>query len=102
MDHIVHIAQRQIETILVAHIANEIADEGIFLDRKVLRHFELLEFVTAEDDQTARLVLRNDGLEKMLAEGTRAAGHQNGFVVEIEPGLGKIAQPWGGRPARLG
>ena len=66
--------------------------KGYFSVREVLRHLELLEFVAAEDDQAAGLVLRDHGLEEMLAERTGAAGDQHRLVVEIEPWLGEIAQ----------
>ena len=77
MDDIIDIAQRQVQAVPVAHIADEIADEGIFLGREILRHLELLEFVAAEDDQAARLVLRDHRLEEMLAERAGAAGDQH-------------------------
>ena len=68
MNDIVHIAQRQVEAVAVAHIADEIAQKGVLLLAEFLLHLELLEFVAAEDDQPARLVLRDDSFEKMLAK----------------------------------
>ena len=48
MDHEVHAVQRQFQPVPVAHVADEIADEGIFFVREFLLHLELLEFVAAK------------------------------------------------------
>ena len=88
--------------VAVANVADEIADEGILLLGEFLRHLELLEFVTAEDDQAARPVLADHRLDEMLAEGTGAAGHQNRLVVEVQPGLGEGAHHRLGRFGRHG
>ena len=66
MDDIVHVAQRQVQAVAVAHIADEIAQEGIFLLAEFLLHLVLLEFVAAEDDQARGLYCAITVLRKCL------------------------------------
>ena len=67
-------APRQ-QPVPVAHIADEIADEGIFVVREFLLHLELLELVARKDDEAARLVAFKDRPDKFLAERAGPAGH---------------------------
>src|SRR4051812_42378333 len=60
--------------------------------REFLLHLELLELVARKDDQPARLIAGDHGLDEMLAEAARAAGDQNRFLVQVHPGLGELAQ----------
>ena len=92
MDDKVHPVQRQLQPVAVAHIADEIADEGILRVREFLLHIELLEFVAGKDDQPARLVAGDHRLDEMFAEAAGAAGDQHGFLVQVHPGLGEVAQ----------
>src|SRR6266853_2941044 len=92
MNDIVDVAQRQLQAVAVAHIADEITHEGILLDRVSLVHFELLQLVARKYDETARAIAFDDGLQKMLPERSRSTGDQHGLVVQIEPGLRKVPE----------
>ncbi|MEJ0044183.1 MAG: hypothetical protein WDM81_19090 [Rhizomicrobium sp.] len=89
---IIDVAQRHIEPVAVADVADEIADKGILTHRELKLHVGLLELVAGKDDDPPRLVAGDDRLHEMLAEGPRAAGDENGLVVQVEPGLGKFAE----------
>ncbi len=88
----IDIAHGKFQPVAITHIADEIAHEGILFHREHLLHFELLEFVPAEDDEPARLVFFDDGFDKMLAERARAAGDEHRLFVEVQPGLREIAK----------
>src|SRR5215831_2983895 len=92
MHDVINIAQREFQAVAVAHVTDEIAEEGILLDAEALRHLELLELVAREDDQALGLVAFADRLQEMLAEGAGPAGHQHRLVVQVEPRLAEVAE----------
>src|SRR6185503_9941076 len=68
------------------------AHERILLHRENLLHLVLLQLIAAEDDEAARLVMLDNRLDEVLAEGARAAGDEHALVVQIQPRLRKIAK----------
>ncbi len=92
MDHIIHPAHGHFQPGAVAHVADEIAHEGIGFGPEGLGHLVLLQLVAAIDDQFLRLELGADQLDQRLAERTGAAGDQDRLAVQIDPRRAEIAR----------
>ncbi len=79
MNNVIHPIHGLNEAITVAYIADEIA-HAILME--VLLHLELLEFIAGENDDLMGCVPIEQGLDILLAKRTRAAGDQDGGVIE--------------------
>ena len=70
MNHDLDTVDRPIEPLLVAHVAEKIAQ---FRRVYALLHFELLELVAAERDDPLRIMVVEDGLDEALADRDRCS-----------------------------
>ncbi len=84
----------------VAHVADEVAHEGIALDREGLGHLVLFQLVARKDDQLPGLELLADHPGEGLAERAGAAGDQHRLAVQVHARRAEVAygRRVGGRP----
>ena len=88
MDHDIDPAQGQGKSGAVADVAQEETHArhllGVEPLAQLLLHFALLQLVTRIDDDLAKGVAGQHGLDETAAERTGAAGDQDHLAVEVE------------------
>ena len=85
MDHDIDTLEGPVQTVAVAHVAEEEAQAHIL---EPLRHLRLLHFVAAEHDELPGVPVFQRDLGELLAERAGAAGDQYGLAFEAVGGRG--------------
>ena len=75
MHHVIHAIQRTVQTLLVAHVADEEAHTRIVLI--VLGHVPLLHLITRKDDDLARVVFLQRHRHKRITKRACTTGDQD-------------------------
>ena len=81
MDDDIHAVEGAPQALLIAHVADKIAQVGVVETR--LAHLVLLQFVAAEDDHLGRLIFVQQDADEFLAKRAGSAGHQNNFIFPV-------------------
>src|SRR5580692_7534327 len=78
-----HARKSPLQTSLVAHISNEVAQAGMIQSGSA--HVVLLQFIAAENHKLFRLVIPEHDLDKLLPKGSRPACDQNYLLRPVHP-----------------